>query len=136
MKNIARFRKNLVVALAAVLFLVPLSPVLVHAGPFDSAKDAACKGLNFDDPTATCAAGSKDAETNAKLKTAVNLLSAIVGVVAVVMIIIAGMNFITAGGDSGKVSTARNMILYAAIGIVVVALAQLIVRFVLQRFGK
>ena len=57
----------------------------------------------------------------------------IVGVVAVIMIIVGGLKYITSGGDSGNISGAKNTILYAVIGLIFVALAQVIVRFVLAR---
>jgi TctA family transporter len=63
-----------------------------------------------------------------------NLFSAVVGIIAVVMIIVGGIQYITSGGDSGNVTKAKNTILYAVIGLVVVALAQIIVKFVLGRF--
>jgi hypothetical protein len=44
-----------------------------------------------------------------------------------------GFKYITSGGDSGNVTAAKNTIMYALIGLVVVALAQLIVRFVLGK---
>lgn len=70
------------------------------------------------------------------IRGALNVISAIVGIVAVVMIIFGGYRYITAGGDSGKVSTAQTTIIYAIIGLIIVALAQVIVRFVLsQTFG-
>jgi hypothetical protein len=61
----------------------------------------------------------------------VNVFSWIVGVIAVIMIIIGGLRYITSGGDSGNVTSAKNTILYAIIGLVIVALAQIIVRFVI-----
>jgi hypothetical protein len=67
------------------------------------------------------------------IKTVINLLSLIVGVVAVIMIIIGGLKYITSAGDAGKVSSAKNTLLYAIIGLVIVALAQVIVRFVLNK---
>ncbi|MDZ7785874.1 MAG: hypothetical protein U5L95_02005 [Candidatus Saccharibacteria bacterium] len=67
------------------------------------------------------------------IKTVINVFSIVVGVVSVVMIIIGGLKYITSGGDSGNVTGAKNTILYAIIGLVVVALAQIIVRFVLER---
>lgn len=63
----------------------------------------------------------------------INILTIIVGVIAVIMIIIGGLRYITSGGDSNKVSSAKNTILYAIIGLVIVALAQVIVRFVLNK---
>jgi hypothetical protein len=57
----------------------------------------------------------------------------IVGVAAVIMIIIGGFRYITSSGDSASVNSAKNTILYAIIGLVIVALAQVIVRFVLNQ---
>lgn len=65
--------------------------------------------------------------------TMLDYFSVIVGLLAVVMLIFAGLKFITAGGDSSKVQSARQSIVYAVIGLVVVALAQVIVQFVLSR---
>lgn len=69
------------------------------------------------------------------ITTVVNIISIIVGVIAVIMIIWGGMKYITSGGESGKITSAKNTIIYALIGLVVVALAQFIVRFVLQKAG-
>ena len=63
----------------------------------------------------------------------INIFSMVVGIIAVIMVIVGGLKFITSGGDSGKVTSARHTITYAIIGLVVVALAQVIVRFVLGK---
>jgi len=47
----------------------------------------------------------------------------IAGSLAVLFIILAGINFIWNGGDPSKVEKARNMILYAAIGLAIVMLS-------------
>lgn len=65
------------------------------------------------------------------IRTVIIIFSTIIGAVAVVMIIWGGFKYITAGGDSGKVSSAKTTLIYAVIGLVIVALAQVIVRFVL-----
>jgi len=70
---------------------------------------------------------------NATIKTALNILSIAVGAVAVVMIIIGGFRYTASGGKQESVSGAKNAILYALIGLVIVALAQIIVHFVLNR---
>jgi hypothetical protein len=63
----------------------------------------------------------------------VNIFSIIVGIVAVIMIIWGGFKYITSGGDSGNITSAKNTIIYAIIGLVIVALAQFIVQFVLEQ---
>jgi len=65
--------------------------------------------------------------------TIVNIFSIVVGIVAVIMIIVGGFKYITSGGDSGNITSAKNTIVYAVIGLVIVALAQFIVQFVLTR---
>ena len=64
-------------------------------------------------------------------KNAVNILSLIVGIIAVIMIVYGGLRYITSGGDSGNVGNAKNTIIYAIVGLLIVALAQVIVHFVL-----
>lgn len=57
---------------------------------------------------------------------------AISGIVAVVYIVLGGINYMTSTGDPGKVQKARQTILYAAIGLVVCALAFAIVNFTIN----
>lgn len=62
----------------------------------------------------------------------VNILNAIIlvsGIVAVIFIIIGGVNYMTSAGDAGKVAKAKNTILYALIGLVICVLAFAIVNF-------
>jgi len=96
-----------------------------------------CAGSNlqFTDNPGQCNIAGNDATTkiNHMVHTVVNLLSAVVGIVAVIMIIIGGFRYITSGGNDASVTAAKNTILYAIIGLVVVALAQIIVRFTLNK---
>lgn len=64
---------------------------------------------------------------------ATNLVAIVSGVAAVIVIIVAGLNFVTAGGDSNKVSTARKTIIFAVAGLVLIALARTIIVFVVSR---
>lgn len=63
----------------------------------------------------------------------ITILDIIIGSVAVVMIMIAGFKFVTSNGDSNNVTSARNTIIYAIVGIIVALSGQLIVQFVLNR---
>ena len=68
-------------------------------------------------------------------KTIVNVLLFIIGAIAVIMLIIGGIRYVVSGGDSGAVTSAKNTILYAVVGIVVALLAYAIVNFVLGSFS-
>lgn len=70
---------------------------------------------------------------NTLLTQIVNIFSLVVGIIAVIMIIVGGFRYIVSGGESGNVSGAKNAIIYALIGLVVVALAQVLVHFVLTK---
>lgn len=63
---------------------------------------------------------------------AVTILSMVVGILAVIMIVYAGLKYVTSGGDSAKVGSAKNTLVYALIGLVVAVLAQVMVHFVIN----
>lgn len=60
-----------------------------------------------------------------------NTILYIVGIVAVIMLIIGGIKYVISGGDSKKVTDAKNTVLYAIIGLVIAFLAFAIVNFVI-----
>lgn len=66
----------------------------------------------------------------------INLISVIAGIVAVFAIFVAGFMFITSGGDPQKVNSAKNTIIFVIVGIVVIAIAQIVVVFVINKIGS
>ncbi len=58
-----------------------------------------------------------------------------VGVISVVMLIYGGLRYVVSGGDSKKVTDAKNTIMYAIIGLIIAILAYAIVNFVLNAIG-
>ena len=127
--------KNMLVSLVAVATaIVPVfafAQAALAASPDISGSLCQGAGLNVQTATGTCdnTTGTNNVQT--LLTNIINWFSIIVGVIAVIMIIVGGLKYITSGGESGKVSSAKTTIIYALIGLVVVALAQLIVHFVL-----
>ena len=61
-----------------------------------------------------------------------NTILYVVGIVAVIMLIIGGIKYVVSGGDSKKVTDAKNTVLYAIIGLVIAFLAFAIVNFVVS----
>ncbi|MBP6976243.1 hypothetical protein KBB42_01460 [Candidatus Dojkabacteria bacterium] len=55
-------------------------------------------------------------------------------IVAVIMIIYGGYNFIMSGGDSEKISKGGKAITAAVVGLAIVFLAKLIITFILNEF--
>lgn len=66
------------------------------------------------------------------VKDVINTILTCVGVISVIVIIIAGISFITSQGDTTKVIKAKNAILYSVIGLIISLLAFAIVNFVLS----
>lgn len=56
------------------------------------------------------------------------------GVVAVIIIIIAGIFYATSDGDASKVKRAKDAIVYALAGLVIVLMAFLMTQFIIGRF--
>lgn len=56
----------------------------------------------------------------------------IVGIIAVIMLIWGGLRYVLSGGDSKKVTDAKNTVLYAIIGLVISFLAFAIINFVID----
>ena len=61
-----------------------------------------------------------------------NTILYIVGIIAVIMLIIGGIRYVISGGDSKKVTDAKNTVLYAIIGLIIAFLAFAIVNFVIS----
>lgn len=81
-----------------------------------------------------CQADKENIETDGTIKTAVDVLMFLLGVVAVISIIIGGIIYTTSNGDSSKLTQAKNIILYAVVGLVVALMSWGIVRFILEQF--
>ena len=69
---------------------------------------------------------------NGVFKQVTNTILYIVGIIAVIMLIIGGIRYVTSGGDAKKVTDAKNTVLYAIIGLVIAFLAFAIVNFVIS----
>lgn len=130
-----KIKKRYLVLFTAVAMLVSFLALPISqasAQLFEGAKEATCNGVDLNSGSQPCDQSS-GAKITSLIATIINIVSIVVGVVAVVMLIIGGFKFITSQGDSNSVASARNTIMYALIGLVVVVLAQFIVRFVLAR---
>jgi hypothetical protein len=126
---------GLIVAVA-LMFVVAV-PVFAQDAAQQQINAGLCTGSNLefteDTSTADCSTSDATERINNLIHTIVNLLSAIVGIVAVIMIIFGGLRYITSGGNDTSVTSAKNTILYAIIGLIIVALAQVLVRFTLNK---
>lgn len=120
-----------VALLAGVLLLA--APTIVSAqgaAQLQGNKEAVCKGVAL---TGGDCNADAEGQVNKIIETVINILSVLVGVASVIMIIIGGFKYVTSNGDSNSIGSAKNTILYAVIGLVIVAMAQTIVQFTIRR---
>lgn len=82
-----------------------------------------------DSGSTVCASTGENATST--VKNIINLLIYVIGIIAVIMIVVGGLRYVLSGGDSTGITTAKNTILYAIVGLVVAILAYSIVNFVL-----
>ena len=130
MKNLSKL--FMAFAIALPLFLSGVGTMLVPAyTAAQTPKDTVCEAING--PGQTCDKSTAPSDMSALVRTIVQILSVIAGVIAVIMIIVAGMKYTASGGDANKVASAKNALIFAIIGLVIVALSQFMVRFVLKQ---
>ena len=79
-----------------------------------------------------CQSATKDSAA-LTVETIINAILYIIGIVAVVMIVIGGFRYVVSSGDSSAVTSAKNTIMFAVIGLVVAGLAYTIVNFVIDK---
>ena len=73
-----------------------------------------------------------DADLEGDVKGIINAIIGALGIVAVIVMIIGGVTYMTSAGDAGKVKKAKDTILYGAIGLIIVMLSFAIVNWVIQ----
>ncbi len=127
-----KLRRLIILAASAGLLMVAAAPAVAGAASATDAIQNAIEGgiNNAAGNTGTSAEAAN--KVNDTIANVINVLSAVVGVVAVIMLIIAGYRYITSGGSADKVKSAKDTLVYAVVGLIIVALAQIIVRFVLH----
>ena len=79
------------------------------------------------------AAGIQKVDADSLLTNILNMVYYIGGSVAVIVIVFAGIMYVASAGDAGRITRAKNMILYAVVGLIVILAAFAITNFVIGR---
>lgn len=110
------------------LFAAPLalsSPVAYAACPDqNTAKGQVYEGIG--ETGSDCSSSGVDRF----IATVVKIISYIAGIVAIIAILFSGFKYMTSGGDSNKIASAKNTLIYALVGVIVAVLAQVLVNVV------
>lgn len=132
---IGRIKYILASFLSVWVLCLAAAPVASAFSLFPSAEkcDQYAKNNSEDDQPTVCEDKNDDNSVNRVLALVVNILSIVIGVAAVIVLIIAGIQYMISTGDPTKVNNAKNAILYALIGLAVAAFARIIVVFVINK---
>jgi len=98
-----------------------------------------CTGSNGTGSSAVCT-DTKSANQNKqanpvadRLKKITNIVAFAAGAAAILIMLVGSIQYITSDGDSNQISSAKQTIIYALIGLVVIVLAVSIIEFVLNK---
>lgn len=126
-----RMKQLLITLLLTLGIGLSLAPAVYAEDPLADV----CTGNNT--TSATCQSKSPNSNpligANGILTKVATVIAVIAGVAAVIMIMISGFQMVTSSGDSQKVTNARKMLIGSLIGLVIIALAQAIILFVVGR---
>lgn len=119
---------------AVTLFGVGLAANVSKVAAIDVFTNGACSGATGAGSSAICGAAKQDDAQNI-IKNVINTMLFVLGMIAVIMIVIGGIRYVTSGGDSTQVAAAKNTVLYSVVGLVIAIMAFAIVNFVVKAFG-
>lgn len=140
MKYIAKLFQQVhpaaVLAVACAVLTVSLSAQPARTYAFDIWPSGSCGAASS---SAVCASKGNTNDPvsgqNGVILRVADILALVAGLAAVIVIILAGWNYINSGGDAAKTKTAKDAIIFALIGLVVIVLAHSILGFVLSKVG-
>lgn len=138
MKTVMRTGFIGAVILMATIFMSPaMAPASLAADPSSIGKKV-CE-IEGNERLAGCESGDQKLDRAAGSSTAgggyleslVNVFTFIAGLIAMIFILVGGIRYITSTGDAGRIKQAKDTLMYAVIGLIVVGLARVIIGFII-----
>lgn len=128
-------RLLLLLSLVAVFSFAPIG-LAQAANPLDKA----CEGLSAAEKkqSAACSVDGKENPLFGKdglLNKITRGIALVAGAIAVIFMIIGGYKMILSGGDKQAFTNGRNTLIYAAVGLIVITLAQALISFIITRIN-
>lgn len=124
--------KIILTSLALLLCMMPSAAAFAAPASGTDIFKGACQGTGSSSPV--CQTTGKDPITgkNGVLYKVNVVLALVAGVSAVVVFIIGGFLYVTAGGDAGKAKSARTAMISATVGLLVIGFAELFIALVIN----
>lgn len=122
--DVKRFVTGVVAATVMAAGLITFAPL-----PGTVSADSKNDILNSVNSTADPSSPTVDRAVSA----AINVFGFLVGFAAVIMMMVGGYKYITSAGDANKAAQAKSTIMYALIGVALVVVSQVLLRFVIAK---
>lgn len=129
---VARYARPLLLVVVSLFVMMAVTAVVWSHSAHAVNIDEACSNAGS---SSLCDARGENIEDNFA-KNLTNLLLFVLGTAAVIMIVIGGIKYASANGDSSKIASAKNTILYSVVGLVVALMAWGIIRFIVEQFSS
>ncbi len=132
--RISQYKTALIVAALLVVGLL-MAPLAASA---EIVNDPAATEFGLTDygGTSSSSIGLGDTPLDEAVVGLINVLLGFLGLIAVIIILIGGFRWMTAGGNEDKVAEARKTIFAGIIGLAIILFAWGITTFVVQQLGK
>jgi len=127
-------KKFIVYIILIVLLTIIAFPAASLANGFNINIKQYCSGSAHS--SAVCSRLPSQNPISLRIADVINVLIEFAGAIAVIVIIIAGIRYAIAVGDSNKINSARNSLIYTAVGLVVIVAAKLIIDVVINNLKK
>lgn len=130
--------KKLLISLALFTSLVALPVGLAPSAYAENPLGPACSKLSADErkQSAACSNNPNDnplTGPNGLINNIANIVAIVAGAAAVIIIIVQGIAMVTSAGDTQRVQQARNGVLAAVAGLVVIVMAKTLITFVVNK---
>lgn len=134
MKHLLSTLRSISLVAAVIVAMIGMPLLAPQMAGAQANEQALCEGSGgtWSGSACTTTGGRTVAGT---LKQVNTILLFIVGAIAVLMVIIGGLRYVTSSGDQASITSAKNTIIYAIVGLIVAFAAYGIVNFILDNIG-
>ena len=124
---------RMVAAVTLLTLIIVAMPATASAYTIRDGVDCSAAGAR--DSTVCQTTSSADPLTGKTgiIHSATLLIAVIAGAAAIIVMVVAGIKYITSGGEPDEVGKAKKTIIFAAVGLVVIVAGQAIINFVISK---
>ena len=136
--SIKKIGMTIAVTAALVFSAIGIVGTPALAAPGANPMEQVCEGIGkvFDEASNGCVDKVTVDKVWVMAREVINWILIAAGIISVGFIIWAGIRYVLSGGDAEKVKKAKNTLLYAIIGLLIAALAMVIVNLVIDVGGQ